>query len=323
ASYGEEIGLVGARRLAEDRPPRARYAVVTEPTELEVVHAHKGLAAFEAVLSGPAGRLRTSGGTGWLTRVEGVSAHASTPRLGENALWRLFEAWPEQDPETAVYRVRGGLGLNVVPAEAEILTDGHLALERSSSNAVPIQGLRPMSGGLFAAMIELSDGLRALPSQWGEEAIFDPPGVTHNLGVADADADRAVLRFEYRLIPGVRRTEMLDALQALALDIAVKHAAVRVDVRCTRWTDPMAADPDGALARVAREELRGMGLPGTLATKAGCTEAAVYAGLGMETIVFGAGRAIGNIHKPNERTSVAALQHAAEFYRRLYRRLLM
>jgi acetylornithine deacetylase/succinyl-diaminopimelate desuccinylase-like protein len=56
------------------------------------------------------------------------------------------------------------------------------------------------------------------------------------------------------------------------------------------------------------------GLPRVVATKAGCTEAGLYASAGIPSVVFGAGRAAGNIHAPNEWTSIAQLRQAVEFY---------
>lgn len=67
ATADEESSMSGARTLAEQGRPKARYAVIGEPTELVPVHMHKGI-MMESV------------------RVRGASGHSSDPSLGRNAL---------------------------------------------------------------------------------------------------------------------------------------------------------------------------------------------------------------------------------------------
>lgn len=63
----EETTMAGARLLQEAGRPRARRAVVGEPTDLRPVRAHKGI-LMESI------------------RVSGRSGHSSNPALGANAL---------------------------------------------------------------------------------------------------------------------------------------------------------------------------------------------------------------------------------------------
>ncbi len=67
ATADEESSMSGARALAQMGKPKARYAVIGEPTELVPVHMHKGI-MMEAI------------------RVRGASGHSSNPALGNNAL---------------------------------------------------------------------------------------------------------------------------------------------------------------------------------------------------------------------------------------------
>lgn len=67
ATADEETSMHGARSLAESGRPRARYAVIGEPTGLRAVRAHKGM-MMEAI------------------RLHGRSGHSSDPSLGNNAL---------------------------------------------------------------------------------------------------------------------------------------------------------------------------------------------------------------------------------------------
>ncbi|MDI3324616.1 acetylornithine deacetylase [Pontibacterium granulatum] len=67
ATADEESSMNGARALAEAGKPKARYAVIGEPTGLRPVYMHKGM-MMESV------------------RITGSSGHSSDPSLGHNAL---------------------------------------------------------------------------------------------------------------------------------------------------------------------------------------------------------------------------------------------
>lgn len=67
ATADEETSMYGARTLVEKGLPRARYAVIGEPTGLVPVKAHKGI-MMESI------------------RLLGQSGHSSDPSLGKNAL---------------------------------------------------------------------------------------------------------------------------------------------------------------------------------------------------------------------------------------------
>ncbi len=65
----EEIGCFGAKRLAEAKAMRARYAIVGEPTSLQPMRAGKGYCLAEVTVSGREG-------------------HSAYPALGTSAIFR-------------------------------------------------------------------------------------------------------------------------------------------------------------------------------------------------------------------------------------------
>lgn len=72
ATADEESTMAGARALVAAGRPKARFAVIGEPTGLKPVRMHKGI-MMEAI------------------RVEGRSGHSSNPSLGANALEGMHE----------------------------------------------------------------------------------------------------------------------------------------------------------------------------------------------------------------------------------------
>ena len=65
----EEIGCLGAKRLAAAKPFKCRYAIVGEPTSLQPMRAGKGYCLAEIV-------------------VRGREAHSAYPQLGASAIFR-------------------------------------------------------------------------------------------------------------------------------------------------------------------------------------------------------------------------------------------
>lgn len=132
-TVNEEYGFTGARRLAKSfadgtcpflaGPPDA--VVVAEPTELNLVVAHKGVMR-------------------WRCHTHGRAAHASAPERGENAIYRMAEVLraieryqrevlaslgehPLCGPATVcVGTIQGGMSANTVPDRCTIEIDRRL-----------------------------------------------------------------------------------------------------------------------------------------------------------------------------------------------------
>ena len=112
----EEIGLLGAKYLAELRPVEIRYSIVGEPTSLQPIRAGKGYALAEIL-------------------VRGREAHSAYPALGSSAVFRAarlvsrLEAIAQQlraethhgfDPPFTTLNVgviNGGTAKNVIAGE--------------------------------------------------------------------------------------------------------------------------------------------------------------------------------------------------------------
>jgi acetylornithine deacetylase/succinyl-diaminopimelate desuccinylase family protein len=112
---GEEAGQQGAKALSASQ--RFDFAIVGEPTQLQIVNAHKGVL--------------------WLTvRAQGRAAHGSTPQNGDNAIERLINAlqilrrelganFASQIDKTlgaptfSIGTIHGGSKINIVPDVCE------------------------------------------------------------------------------------------------------------------------------------------------------------------------------------------------------------
>jgi acetylornithine deacetylase len=118
----EEHTSLGVQRLARDL--RADMAVVAEPTQLQIVHAHKGIVR-------------------WHLTTVGRSCHSSSPEKGVNAIYRMarlltaLEQYAENlrrsrpdpvlgPPTLSVGRIEGGTSVNTVPDRCSIEIDRRL-----------------------------------------------------------------------------------------------------------------------------------------------------------------------------------------------------
>lgn len=72
ATADEETSMAGAKALLQHQIPKARYAVIGEPTNMQPIRMHKGM-TMEAI------------------RVTGQAGHSSNPNLGNNALDVMHE----------------------------------------------------------------------------------------------------------------------------------------------------------------------------------------------------------------------------------------
>lgn len=123
ATADEESSMAGARALVDAGRPRARYAVIGEPTGLRPVHLHKGILMEEI-------------------RLVGRSGHSSDPALGTSALeamhrvigellaWRADLQAAHHDPRFRVPfptlnlgRIEGGDNPNRICGQCELQFD--------------------------------------------------------------------------------------------------------------------------------------------------------------------------------------------------------
>src|SRR4051812_9339821 len=131
----EEIGCLGAKRLADAQPFSVRYAVVGEPTSLQPIAAGKGYCLAEIV-------------------VRGEEAHSAYPQLGNSAIFRAarliqrIEQIAEQlkedqragfDPPFTTLNVgliNGGGAKNIIPGECRFTLEWRTVPDQDSGHVL-------------------------------------------------------------------------------------------------------------------------------------------------------------------------------------------
>ncbi|MGQ0644281.1 MAG: M20 family metallopeptidase [Elusimicrobiota bacterium] len=313
-TFGEESGMRGARRLAASwRGPRPVFALVGEPSLLRPVDRHRGYLAFRWTLENlPILRVRGAVPL-FRARTAGVSAHSSTPELGDSALarlWRVLENLERRGFHPTVASLRGGAAVNQVPAEAEagvILPAWPSAVKGAEVISGRLRG--PSAAAVpWRAFADLEERLARR---------FRPP-YTANLGRIETAGRRAWAIFDVR-IPARAKTEpSVAAVRAMAEEAAAA-AGVRSRLEVERNDPGLAGPPPARFKRLVERALRRSGLPARWEEKLTCTEAGVYGRWGVPAAVLGPGLSRGNAHRPNERVEVSQLRKAVRFYENLLR----
>src|SRR5215207_2353732 len=112
----EEVGCLGAKRLAEARAFRARHAVVGEPTSLRPMRAGKGYCLADIVVRGREGHSAYPAlGASAITRAARLVT--SVERIAEELKRDAHEAFDPPYTTLNVGRISGGTAKNVIAGE--------------------------------------------------------------------------------------------------------------------------------------------------------------------------------------------------------------
>ena len=127
----EEVGCLGAKRLAEARPFSARHAVVGEPTSLRPVRAGKGYCLAEVTLRGREGHSAYPAlGASAITRAARLIARVE--RVAEELKRDAHEAFDPPYTTVNVGLIEGGTAKNVIAGECRFTLEWR-----------PVPGQRP------------------------------------------------------------------------------------------------------------------------------------------------------------------------------------
>ncbi|HET7789026.1 MAG TPA: M20/M25/M40 family metallo-hydrolase [Myxococcales bacterium] len=322
-TYGEEVGLRGARHFAaSDLFAEVAPAQVLcgEPSELRIVHAHKGYVVIRCTLRDRKARLVDTGGPGVeQLHFAGKAAHSSTPHLGDNAIAKAL-AWVKSSGSPVV-AARGGTGTNVVPASCTLEVPAPREKGEPQPAEVRFLPPRPPSPNLWRALATAS----ALEELWqevlpgGADDRFDPAGAVGGLNVLEG-ADAAVsIQLDARLLPQHDGDALIEAFTRAAKSWIDRLGQGELEfvAQVERNASGMALSPEAPLVKSVGKVLAAAGLDPSPQAKPTSTEAGVFARKGCEAIVFGPGRSTGNAHTPNERIEMAQLEKACDLYESL------
>ncbi len=282
-TFGEERALNGAQALLGGKQVSPRYALVGEPSNLELIYAHKGHIILSFALS-----LGTTAGEVSAKKWRGKSAHSATPDLGDNAILKALTDIRKRG--YAIVDIDGGSGSNKVPDRCEAkLTPG------------PSDG----TVRLFRCLEKLEDIGRELRKR--RDTRFNPPVTTQSLNLASTQGNEVHFTMDVRTLPDVDMNKLVGRLTRAVESEKGRILSVVQD-------PPLKGNRNGKFIQAAEKALKAAGASPVKKTKATSTEASLYNLAGAEAIVFGPGISTGNVHRPNEHNSLRQMQIATRFY---------
>ncbi len=346
---GEEIGMFGAKYLIKSRALNPRYVLVGEPSDLNVVYAHKSLNIFKSTIGF---QMVSKDAKGFNRRIViesfGKSAHGSYPHLGLNAIHQLIDLLRdsmEQGYEMKFVRLEGGETVNKVPdrAVAEFYLTAHqfedykrffrdLVAQTGMEKAFKLEagggediGIRFIPDSVFECAARITDHFRKISHQFSKitDPTFNPAHSTVNFGQMKQTLNGLELMVDLRILPD----QSPDAISAEIIKeitkIADEYPMLNISGTKQRENSALGMTLDHELVRICKDAMVAAGLTVKLDKKATSTEAALYFKAGYEAVIFGPGLSMGNSHSPNEFQMMDHLDAATAFYEKVIERVCL
>lgn len=328
-SFGEESGLRGAARFCQGEFPKPRMALVGEPSQMRLVTRHKGLLVAEVLLKSK-GLLRPPH-TQWCYEAHflGEAAHSSTPEMGHNAILeslRFLQKLHTKYKKVVVLSWQGGTGHNIIPASAALrfsLAD-HPKVSFPSGSRCRVKTHRLPAGWYstlpWERVLWTWERFQELfrPYEKLRDREFDPAHLTWNVTRLQETKEGWSLVFDARPLPGQSLARAVKGLES-KLWKEWGPPGPTWQFHLERDNSPLETSRQEAVVQLAMKALRQVKLSTTLVAKSGCSEAGLYAKVGIPSVVIGPGRSAGNIHRPNEQVPLKQLKKAIQFYEAFYK----
>jgi acetylornithine deacetylase/succinyl-diaminopimelate desuccinylase-like protein len=340
---GEELGMFGAKYLIKSLALNPKYVVVSAPSELKLVYAHKSMAQYRVSIGY---QLVERDARGFNRRIDlhsfGKSAHGSYPHLGTNSILQaadFLQLAAENGFEMRFTKLDGGDTVNRVPdrAMAEFYLTSHQFEDfkrffretvkmQSKERAFRVElgglgdmGVRFLPDPVFKCLSEVVALFRVLTTEFEakKDDGFNPPHSTVNLGQLKQRHGGMDLQFDLRLLPDVPPAEVEKRIAQGVQAIAARYPSLNVASSRERLNPGLAMTPEHELVKLCSEAMRAAGLEPLLDRKSTATEAAQFFHAGYEAVAFGPGVSLGNSHSPNEHNVLEQLEKATLFYDRL------
>lgn len=299
-TFGEEVGLIGAKVFLDDYRGQLDFALIGEPTGLKVVNRHKGRACYEFRL--PAGRRREFAETVNL-EFRGEAAHSSTPHKGKNAIEIAMDFLAGQAAPPGYFTIRGGTLLNIIPEGCRITVPADPAHRYDPAPAMSVtpagRQILPDASSVAAFWAAVREIRQRLSKD-----------TTWVWVKARTDGDEFVFEFDSRFWEDAESVsdEMLNRPGPAKIQVIRKNASF--------FETSTAWHVEGLCGA-----LEDVGLRPEFHTKTASTEAALF-GQRCTSLVFGPGPSEGNVHRPNEYNLVSELETAIRAYESILRRLV-
>lgn len=311
-TFGEETGMQGALKLIRKNKINAKYALIGDPSDLNIVNAAKGYATVEMRI--PFSNEETeykknkalSEHTSTQTKIfSGKSAHSSTPHLGESAALKLFEYLSKMPDNVVIVEMDAGTRQNMIPNQAMV------ELDVAASFKDPV--IRKINF-LYNTMNEVQNEMKSVVDK-----VFTPEHSTISVGVIRTFEDHILVSGSCRILPNVKQEEYEKWMQM----ISRACEQVGAEFRLQDYKRPFRTDEKSVLIKGALAELEKLGQTSQCTSLASTNEASLFSRISIECICIGAGKRENNVHTPNEHVEIKHLELMTSFYQKMIERFCL
>lgn len=309
---GEEIGMQGMLRAIRKNKFSGKYALVGDPTGLQLAFAGKGYAVLEFYIPYSDEErsyrrdhdLKESVST--QSKIfRGKAAHSSEGVGAENAINKVFE-YLLQIPESVVLmEIEGGSNHNTVANNCLLELD--------------------LFGGVAEPMVKKLRHIYMLLQEVGSEFLitrdpdFLPANPTMNFGLIKSHEDHVHLTVGFRFPPIVKE----DQYQAWLNRLQAGATMVGGQCRVADYKRPYRTDLNSDFVKTCGEALSSIGMAKNFITQTTCTEMSLLSRKGIISLGFGAGTRKNTPSFSEANVSVNDLQKSIEFYRLIIERVCL
>ncbi|MFT7581846.1 MAG: acetylornithine deacetylase/succinyl-diaminopimelate desuccinylase-like protein, partial [Myxococcota bacterium] len=333
ALSGEEALGTGIHALLDSGPTVGGAVLVGAPTNLEIWTDHPGCIVLKLTLDRKLRHRRMPPCRGFFElHVPGSSAHAQLPAIGTDALARGLEVVEQLrkdgdvrllgfDAGEAPNRVAGQCRIQIATVEEDLpRLDGDIQTSQiADGTALPF----PIDA-LFSAWFAARDA--------GIEAIGDRLGHTRNVVAArpkqpwwtgKIQTDRNAVSGTVMLWtgPGVDARDICERFAHAAQTALIGEEELSVSIQVSQDRPAFAGgEGNDRLLSIASDALTAAGIPPVHSGGIHTSDAGILRARGIETLVFGPGRGLGDLYRDDEAIPLQHLEAAYRFYEQVIKR---
>ena len=331
---GEQARVAGSMQLLDSGICQPQWALVGEPTNLELVTAHRGYIALQIDLLHSSDAPPPNNGVTYSVVCHGERAHSTTPYLGRNAVQIMLEhiaRFSAEEPTCSVHQLDGGHRLDEVPEQCSLLIHvpspskwmplgSFLETTPLASSTSLGPDIRPTLAHMSRVMPQIHELFRWSSSD--DSAEFYPPNPIYNLsGIQTQPNGTVQILLDYRPLPGQRCDSLVRDIENVLRQTKANTTQATPAVQVLQNRLAMDAADDSPLVHQSKHVLRELGIPAVTSTHSESTEGWIFSAAGIETLVFGPGSALGVKRRANEYTVLAQVHAAVQFYEKLIQKL--
>ena len=311
-TFGEETGMQGALKLIRKNKINAKYALIGETSNLNIIHAAKGFATVEIRIPLSEAEIEYKMKRNQLESVSteskifsGKAAHSSMPHLGDNAIVKMLEYLQKMPQNMVIVEVDGGTRYNSIPNQA--------MLELDATSHIADAALQRLNH-IYQIIKEVETEMEKIQDQE-----FEPVHSTLSIGMIRTYEDSLWIGGSCRILPNVSQEHYEKWMKKIKKVCESQNSQFRI----IDYKRPFRTSENSQLVKAAQSILQKMDLDTKCKPLASTNEASLFTRINLECICFGAGVRQDNVHTAEEHVKIEDLQKSISFYQQMVERFCL